>query len=56
MKWKRIYSYKIHDKLIWTSNGVQMNFLLFKMKWNQIYSYEFTHSSYENHMNFISKD
>ena len=28
----------------------------FHIKLNQIYSYEFIYSSYEVHMNFISKD
>ena len=48
MKWIKS-SYQLHMEFTWTSHE-------FHMKLNQIYSYEFTCSSYEVHMNFISKN
>ena len=47
-KFKR-RSYELHMEFKWTCHE-------FHMKLNQIYSYEFTCSSYEIHMNFISKN
>ena len=42
-------SYELRMEYKWTSHE-------FHMKWNQIYSHEFTCSSHENHINFISND
>ena len=59
MKWNRIYSYEIHEKFIWTSYGVQMNFswISYEMKsYIFIWMYmQFVWSSYELHIEGLMK-
>ena len=51
MKWKQIYTYEVHKKFIWTSCGIQKNFLAISYDINsnlfiRIYM-QFVLSSYE---------